>query len=155
MRRRAACTAAVVLASVLSASAQSKTAAPATVDPCALLTKDDAAAALGEPVAGPPQSKSMPGQAAMCEYTGSGLHRIHLNLIFLDASSAAIYKAMCAQKKKDGLTGLGETSCWYNDKHEELQALKGQQFFSIELRRGGDPTEAIKAAARKVYERLK
>jgi hypothetical protein len=152
--RRAACIAAVVFASILTASAQSKTAGPATVDPCSLLTKDDAVAALGEPVTGP-QSKVVPGQAAMCEYTGSGLHRIHLNLIFLDASSAAIYKAMCAQKKKDGLTGLGETSCWYNDKHEELQALKGQQFFSIELRRGGDPTEAIKAAARKVYERLK
>jgi hypothetical protein len=28
-------------------------------------------------------------------------------------------------------------------------------FFSIELRKSGDPTEAIKAVARKVYDRLK
>jgi hypothetical protein len=33
--------------------------------------------------------------------------------------------------------------------------LKGMTFFSIELRRSGDPTEAIKAVARKVYERVK
>ena len=76
---------------------------------------------------------------------GSGLHRIHLNVIPLTAASAGMYKSLCAQKKKDGLTGLGDTTCWYNDKHEELQVLKGTTFFSIELRRSGDPTEPIKA----------
>ena len=62
---------------------------------------------------------------------------------------------MCAQKGKEGLTGLGDVTCWYNDKHGELQVAKGTTFFSIELRRNGDPTEAIKAVARKVYERVK
>jgi len=66
-----------------------------------------------------------------------------------------VYKAKCAQKSKDGLTGLGDVTCWYNDKHGELQVLKGNTFFSIELRKSGDPTEAIKAVARKVYERMK
>ena len=49
----------------------------------------------------------------------------------------------------------GDTTCWYNAKHGELQVLKGTTFFSIELRRSGDPTEPIKAVARKVYDRLK
>jgi len=46
-------------------------------------------------------------------------------------------------------------ACWYNDKHGELQVLKGLTFFSIQLRKSGDPTEAIKTVARKVYERMK
>ncbi len=78
-----------------------------------------------------------------------------MNVIPFPAAQANVYKAMCAQKNKDGLTGLGDTTCWYNDKHEELQVLKGTTFFSIQLRRSGDPTEPIKAAARKVYDRVK
>ncbi|HUL74135.1 MAG TPA: hypothetical protein VLT86_13595 [Vicinamibacterales bacterium] len=152
--RRVVCAAAVMFASIAIASAQTKPAAPAAVDPCSLLTKDDAAAALGEAVTGP-KSTNVPGRAAACEYTGSGLHKINLSLMFLDAPTASMYKAMCAQKTKDGLTGLGDTTCWYNDKHEELQVLKGTTFFSIQMRRSGDPTEAIKAAARKVYDRMK
>ena len=42
-----------------------------------------------------------------------------------------------------------------NHKHGELQVLKGLTFFSIELSKNGDPTEAIKAVAQKVYSRLK
>jgi hypothetical protein len=73
-----------------------------------------------------------------------------------DAATMSMYKAMSAQKDKDGLTGLGDVSCWYDDKHGELQVVKGTTtFFSIELRRSGDPTEAIKGLARKVYERVK
>jgi hypothetical protein len=68
---------------------------------------------------------------------------------------AAMYKAMCAQKGKEGLTGLGDVTCWYNDKHEELQVLKGTTFLTIELRKSGDPTEAIKGVARNVYGRVK
>ena len=46
--------------------------------------------------------------------------------------ATAMYKAMCAQKGKDGLT-----------------------FCSIELRKSADPTEAIKGVARRVYDRVK
>ncbi len=65
-----------------------------------------------------------------------------------------MYAALCAQKTKDGLAGLGPVACWYNEKHGELQVLKGTTFFSIELRRSGDPTEAIKGVAKNVYGRL-
>jgi hypothetical protein len=95
------------------------------------------------------------GEAATCEYSGSGNQKVHLTVIVLTAANAGMYKAMCAQKDKQGLAGLGDVTCWSNDKHGELQVLKGLKFFSIELRKNGDPTEAIKAVARKVYDRMK
>ena len=66
-----------------------------------------------------------------------------------------MYRAFCAQKGKEGLSGLGDVACWYSDKHEELQVLKGATFFSIELRRSGNPTEAIKGLAKSVFDRLR
>jgi hypothetical protein len=136
--------------------------AAGTSEACTLLTKEIAAAALGEAVAGPkstvvPAGASGPGggAASSCEYTGSGLHTVHLNVMHFDAATAAVYKGLCAQKTKDGLTGLGEVACWYNPKHEELQVLKGTTFLSIEMRRAGDPTESIKGAAKKIYDALK
>src|SRR5262245_43455765 len=124
------------------------------IDACSLMTKEDAAAALGEAVQGP-KSTVVPSGSSACEYTGSGIHSVHLNVMPFTAATADVYKGLCAKKSKDGLTGLGDTTCWYNDKHGELQVLKGLTFFSIELRRSGDPTEPIKALARKVYERVK
>jgi len=141
------------LAATIVATALAPPAWPAAIDACSLLTKEDAAAALGEAVQGP-KAKSVPGGPSACEYTGSGIHTVHLNVIPMDAAQAAMYTAMCAKKGKEGLTGLGDVTCWYNDKHGELQVLKGLTFFSIELRRSGDPTEAIKAVAQKVYGRL-
>lgn len=122
-------------------------------DACSFLTKEDAAAALGEAVKGP-RAAGM-AQASSCEYEGSGIHVVTLNVMQLTPDMASMYKALCAQKTKDGLTGLGDVTCWYNDKHQELQVLKGGTFFSIELRKNGDPTEAIKGVARKVFARVK
>jgi hypothetical protein len=128
-------------------------------DACPLLTKEDAAAALGEAVQGPKSKSGLPmgpgTMASYCEYTGSGYHKVHLNLIHMSPDTAAMYKAMCAQKGRDGLAGLGEISCWYNEKHTELQATKGVVFISIEMTRSGDPTEAIKAVMKKALDRLR
>jgi hypothetical protein len=152
--RRVLFVAALSLSSVITGSAQTPAPSSSGINACALLTKEDAAAALGEAVTGQPRSTSM-AEAASCEYSGSGIHSVNLNVMALSAANAGMYKAMCAKKSKDGLTGLGDVTCWYNDKHAELQVLKGLTFFSIELRRSGDPTEPIKAVARKVYERVK
>ena len=122
-------------------------------DACSFLTKDIAAAALGEAVTGPRPAGN--AQASACEYQGSGIHKINLNVMQLTQSNAAVYKSLCDQKGKDGLSGLGPTACWYNDKHEELQVLKGTTFFSIEMRRAGDTTEAIKGAAKKIFDQIK
>ena len=135
--------------------AQAGSAAPGDGEACSLLTKEASAAALGEAVTGPKAASGRSlGGASSCEYTGSGIHKVHLNVMHMPADQAAVYKGLCAQKKKDGLTGLGDVTCWYNDKHEELQVLKGTTFFSIEMRRSGDPTEAIKAVAKTVYDRI-
>jgi hypothetical protein len=153
--RTTAAVAALLLAAAIIASAQTpKPAASAPGTACSFLTKEDAVAALGEAVTGPRDTVS-PNGPSSCEYTGSGIHRVHLNVMPMTAAIAAAYKGRCAEKKKDGLTGLGDVTCWYNDKHEELQVLKGLTFFSIEMHRSGDPTEPIKAVARKVYERVK
>ena len=152
--RVAACLAALALMAAIVVSAQTPPPAPAAGTACSLLTREDAAAALGEPVTDP-KSTAMPSGPSSCEYSGSGLHTVHLNVIPLDAASAGVYKAMCAQKGKEGLTGLGDVTCWYNDKHGELQVLKGLTFISIVLRKNGDPTDAIKGVSKKVYDRLK
>lgn len=146
---------AMMLATAIAASAQAPSRDPAASAACSYLTKEDAAAALGEAVTGP-KANAMPAEkVSSCEYSGSGIHRVQVNVMGFDASTAAMYKAMCAQKSKEGLTGLGDTTCWYNAKHEELQVMKGLTFLSIELRRSGDPTDAIKALARKIYDRVK
>jgi hypothetical protein len=153
--RLVACFVAMTLATAIAGSAQAPSRDPAASAACSYLTKEVAAAALGEAVTGP-KANAMPAEkVSSCEYSGSGIHRVQLSVMGFDASTAAMYKAMCAQKGKQGLTGLGDTTCWYNDKHEELQVLKGMIFFSIELRRSGDPTDAIKALAKKVYDRVK
>jgi hypothetical protein len=143
----------LAISSVAYAQAPSKS--PADSPACTYLTKEDAAAALGEAVTGPNATSMGKGQPSACEYEGSGLHRVHLNVMPFDAATAAVYKAMCAKKTKEGLTGLGDVACWYNDKHGELQVLKGLTMYSIQMQRSGDPTEAIKGVARKVYERVK
>ena len=154
--RLAVCFVLTILATSSVASAQAPSKSPADSPACSYLTKEDAAAALGEAITKGPMATSMgKGQPSSCDYEGSGIHHVQLNVMPFDAATAAMYKAMCAKKTKEGLTGLGDVACWYNDKHGELQVLKGLTMFSIELRKSGDPTEAIKGAARKVYERVK
>ena len=150
----AACLSIASPLSVVASAAPGQSKAPSASEACSLLTKEDAATALGEAVTGPTHSASRP-EASSCEFSGSGLHKVNLSVMHLAADMAGMYKAMCAQKGKEGLTGLGDTTCWYNAKHEELQVLKGTTFFSIELRKSGDPTEGIKGVARSVYGRVK
>src|SRR5262245_13407905 len=80
---------------------QQAKAAPAggASEACSLLSKEDAAAALGEAVQGPESTigRSLPGASA-CEYTGSGLHKVHLNVMHMPQDQAAVYKGLCAQK---------------------------------------------------------
>ena len=160
--RRATCSAVLVMATTIIAGgnarlvgvvhantqarqAPAKPAGSGAVEACSLLMKEDAAAALGETVTGPKSTSGRPmgdgSTASACEYTGSGLHRVQLTLMQLSPGTASIYAGLCAQKGKEGLTGLGTVTCWYSDKHEELQVLKGTTFFSVELRRSGNPTE--------------
>ena len=90
--------------------AQTKAAAPAAGDACSLLTKQDAVAALGEPVGGPKSTRVT--DTSSCESTGSGLHKVQLTLMSMPPDQAAIYRGLCAQKGMEGLSGLGDVACW-------------------------------------------
>ena len=144
-----------IVATLIAAAAQSQ----APGDACSLLSKEDAAAALGEAATGPkaigPMSDASGATVTACEYTGSGYHRIQLNLTRLPASSVPMYKGMCAQMGTDGLAGMGDVACWYNDKHAELHVIKGTAFLSFEINRSGNPTEPIKAVMKKALAKLK
>jgi hypothetical protein len=148
-----------ILVTLVTSAAQTNAATPAPGDACSLLTKEDAAAALGEAVSGPESTPAMSDGAgatvSSCEYTGSGIHSVHLNLMRLSPDTVQMYKQMCAQAGKEGLTGFGDVACWYSAKHDELHVIKGTAFISIELRRSGDPTEAIKGVMKRALEHLR
>lgn len=137
--------------------AQQRSPAASASDACGLLTQADAAAALGEAATlshVTPNVTDAGTTASACEYAGSGYHKINASLMRIPANQVAMFRSMCADQKHDGLAGLGEVACWYQDKHEELHVLKGTAFVSIEINRSGDPTAAIIAAMRKALERV-
>ena len=132
---------------------------PPAPDACALLTQEIAAAALGEAVKGPKPIAEMNDGAgntvSSCEYTGSGYHRVQLDVTHLSKQMVPMMKKMCQEKASKDLAGIGELACWYNEKHGELHAFKGDLYVSVELTRDGDPTEAIKGVAKKAIDGLK
>jgi len=124
---------------------------------CSVLKKEDVAAALGGTVTGPkakgPLAAGDGSTVSSCEYSGSGLLTMTLNLTRLPAGQVATYKSFCTDH--EGLTGLGDLACWYDKKHEEIHVFKGAAFISIELRGKSNPTDPIKALAKKVIDQVK
>lgn len=138
---------------------QSKPAAAASlsgVDACTLLTREDAAAAVGGTVGEGKSTDVKDGAlpAKGCSYEGSGLNNIRLSMYLFEPGSpqVQVYRGLCA--KKEQVAGLGDMACWYNDKHGELQALKGGTVMLIQISRSGDASEPLKAAMKKVVDRL-
>jgi hypothetical protein len=137
--------------------AQQRSQSPSSSDACGLITPPDAAAALGEAATlshVTPNVSNAGTVASACEYEGTGYHKINLSLMRLPAAQVAMFRSMCADQKHDGLAGLGEVACWYQDKHEELHVMKGNAFINIQINRNGDPTAAIIAAMRKAVGRV-
>jgi hypothetical protein len=139
--------------------APTKAAAQTVSAACSLLTKQDAAAALGGAVSGPEAVSDRPRgpgtTVSGCDYAGSGLSKVHLDLTRMGPSIAPYFRARCAKMGMQGLAGLGDVACWYNEKHEELHAIKGTAFISIQLKKNGDPTEAIKGVMKAALARLR
>jgi hypothetical protein len=155
--------AAAARASGAQASPSTKTSATA-FDPCALLTKQEAATAVGEAVGEPkpigPGRSAMPGMSVVaCEYesaTSHSGHSVQVTVWRFSGDSAGmslqIYRAECM--KKERLPGLGDLACWYNAEHRELQVLKGATILTVEIKRNGDATEALTTVAKKAVGRL-
>jgi hypothetical protein len=133
---------------------------PATgIDPCALVTKQEAAAAVGDRVGDGKSTvvdtRGNPGLQAggSCAYESpSSVRYLKLNMYKYPPNIAAIFGKRCAQKEQ--VTGLGVVACWYDSKHTELQLLKGTTSLAIQLQRSGDATEPLKTVAKKALERL-
>jgi len=128
---------------------------------CALLTRDEAAAAAGSAVAeGKPNAGgSMAGQGitvSNCTYAGSGMKELRVALWNFSPQAKAsleVYRGLCG--KKEQAAGLGDVACWYNADHKELQVLKGSSLLTLELSGRRDGGEALVTAAKQALARLK
>jgi hypothetical protein len=148
-------------AMLIVAGAQPASRALAAVDPCALLTKQEAATALGEAV-GEPKKIERAGSAgpgsivASCEYTSAARHSVNLIVRRFSSDSEAVsvqvYKAAAA--KKEGVPGIGDLACWNDSSHRELQVLKGATVLTIQINRDGNATGALTIVAKNAAARL-
>jgi hypothetical protein len=152
----------IVAAAVLMlAQPPSSTAKPAAVNPCALMTKQDAATAVAEAVGEPktvdPGPSAMPGVTVIsCEYVSAARNSIQLTVWRPFGDSAGmflqIYKAECM--KKEQVPGIGDLACWNSKEHRELQVLEGGTLLTFEIHRNGNATEVLKTVAKTALMRL-
>ena len=135
-------------------------AAPDQPNACGLLTTAEAAAAVGSPVK---EGKLNPGgsmagqgiEVTGCSYEAASRTELNVNLWRFSASakdSLAIYVGLC--KKKEQAAGLGDVACWYDERHQELQVLKGPTLIILQLNRR-DASAALTTAAKQALTRLK
>ena len=140
--------------------AASTKASPAGVDACALLTTQEASAAVGQGVEPKPKNVpegAMPGvNVATCEYVSASRDSVQVIVWRPFGDSAQmflqIYKSECL--KKEQVSGLGDTACWNSKEHRELQVLKGTTILTVELKRSGSFPEALMTATKKAVARL-
>jgi hypothetical protein len=139
--------------------AQSASKSAADVDPCALVTKQEAAAAVGEAVADgkstivdTKSSPAMQGGGSCVFDSPSTAHYLKVNMYRYTPQIAAAYRSRCA--KKETVPGISDVACWYDSKHTELQLIKGVTSLALQLSRRGDPAEALKTVAKAAASRL-
>jgi hypothetical protein len=129
-----------------------------TANACALLTRDEATAAVGAAVG---EGKLTAGgrmsgsgiDVSGCTYS-AGSRELQVNLWRFSpaaAQSLEVYRGLC--KKKEQAAGLGDLACWYNASHNELQVLKGSTLLIFELR--GRSPDALTTVAKQALARLK
>jgi hypothetical protein len=132
--------------------------AAARIDPCSLLTKAEAAAAVGSAVGDGKSTivdaSQTPGmETSSCQFESpTTTHGIKLNMYRYPPSAAQAFRTRCA--RKETVPALGDVACWYDSNHTQLQLLKGTTSLSIALDRSGDAAEALKTVARKAVDRL-
>jgi hypothetical protein len=130
-----------------------------TVNPCALVTRDEARTAVGGAVAEGKLTTAPPGQifeVSACSYRGGGISELKVTVYqFPPAQKQGIevYRARC--KQKEAAPGLGDVACWYNARHDELQVLKDMTLVVFKLDRSGSTSEPLIAVAKQALERLR
>jgi hypothetical protein len=138
--------------------------APNAVDACSLLTREEAASAVGEaldqPKANGPYPVPMGGietTVTGCGYESSkSVHGIKLTVHRVPPDKATrfkqFYQGVCA--RKECVSGLGDMAWWYSAEHGELQVLKNGTLLIFKLSRNGNGTDPLQAAAKKALARL-
>jgi hypothetical protein len=136
---------------------------PVGLDACALLTSQEAAAALGGTVKQPKATRTIasslgPGietAVSACSYETATKHMTLSVRRTTDAAAGRLrqmVQMVCG--KKQAVPGVGEVACWYSQAHDELQVVEGATFLSVELKGAGDVGEAIKNVAKKALARV-
>lgn len=136
---------------------------PVGLDACALLTPQEAAAALGGAVKQPKPTRTIestlgpgiPTVVSGCTYD-TGTKEITLGVRHTtDASVGRLRQMMqIVCDGKQPVSGVGDVACWYSAAHDELHTLKGATFLSVELKRSGDAAVAITGVAKKALARV-
>ena len=167
---KAAASPAAATGGATATNAPAATAAPGggnttSANACALLTKADAEAALGESLPDP-ESVSVGSQqlgpgltvsVSNCSYaSATTTHSVEIDLWLADSSSASVLQQTIefACQTKENISGLGDVACWYDSDHGELQVAKASAFLDLRATTGGDATETLKALAQKALSRL-
>jgi len=125
---------------------------------CALLTREEASAAVGSKVG---EGKLTAGgsmaaagiDVSGCSFSG-GSKDLSVSLWRFSPSAQQtleVYRGLC--RKKEQAAGLGDLACWYNASHNELQVLKGSALVIVELR--GRSPDALTTVAKQALARLK
>jgi hypothetical protein len=132
-----------------------------TTGACALVTRQDAAAALGKPV-NEGKSIDIPKQnlgvitvdISTCSYNVTDAPG-QLGLETWKGSDAAQVKLMASVvcQSKEKIAGIGDVACWSNADHREIQAMKGLSFINLTVR--GAPNEnVVRDLAKKVVDKV-
>ena len=127
---------------------------------CALVTRDEATAAVGAAVGEGKLTSggSMAGagiDVSGCAFASASRKELKVSLWRFSPSakqSLDIYRGLCT--KKEQAPGLGDIACWYNERHHELQVLKGTSLMIFELDRQ-PASEALVTVAKQALARLK
>ncbi len=109
----------LLLCAAVHAQTRSTSKPAAAIDPCTLVTRQEAAAAVGEPVGdGKSTVVDTKGNPTLegggsCAYDSpSSVHYIKVNMYRYPASIAAAYRKRCAQKEQ--VPGVVDVACWYD-----------------------------------------
>jgi hypothetical protein len=143
-----------------SSEAADRAAPDAAQNACALLTRDEAAAAVGSAVAEGKLTagRSMAGagiEVSGCSYGGGSMKELNVSLWRFTPSakqSLEVYRGLC--RKKEQAAGLGDLACWYNADHNELQVLKGSTLLIFQLSGRHGAGDALVTAAKQALSRL-
>lgn len=136
--------------------ATAPTAQADAVDPCALVTQDEATAALGAPAgAAERPTEANNDNLSTCRYVaprGQGVVVLAVMVYGIDVSRTAFQNAKAQPFPSEPISGVGDEAFWVDDPLNTLYVLKGNRYVSF----GGDvPRDRLRDLAVNAMERVR